>query len=692
MHSHDPSSSTFDWALPYQSMSRTADALRARPRGSAVRATAEAGSRTAAWTAALTLLIAVLTFWLAYDGGTYGEVRRTTVAIVLWWSLAFLIALGFLPFTRVPRALIVSAAALAGFALLALASTGWADSAERAVDEFARSALYVGVLVLAGLAATRGTLGRWVDGIALGIVATGLLALVSRLFPDLVSGREALRFLPSALARLSYPRDYWNGLAIFVALAFPLLLRAGLTARLPLGAAALGVLPALAAAIYLTSSRGGVVTAFIGIVLFVALAAGRLEAAGLAALALAGSAVAVAVVASRTELVNRPDSSAAVTQGRSAAVLVALACALTAAAYVLARRRLAGRDLGARVRLGKNARRAAMAGAALLAVAAVVAADPVERFERFKAAPPPAQGAGDEDPLAAHIVSGGSSGRWQQWETALDEFASAPVVGRGAGSYEAWWAQHGSLPGFNRDAHSLYFETLGELGLVGFLLLVVAFATGVLAGWERLTRARGAQRTTIAAVLAAFLAYAFAAGIDWMWEMTVVSLVGMTLLGLLAGPATLPRDLPAGAPVRPRWLPIALRAGAVACALAIVVVEMLTMLSRLHVERSQAAIRSGDVEAAVDDALTARRLEPWAATPYLQLALLEQDAGDLAAAREWIGEAIDRDPSDWRLWVVATRLETTAKAFDRARESLARARELNPRSPLFTDAGPGEAG
>src|SRR5205823_5184289 len=75
---------------------------------------------------------------------------------------------------------------------------------------------------------------RWNDGLALGIVAVGLLALGSRLFPAVLQGDEGLReYLPS-LTRLSYPLGYWNGLGIFVALAFPLLLAAASLDRRPL--------------------------------------------------------------------------------------------------------------------------------------------------------------------------------------------------------------------------------------------------------------------------------------------------------------------------------------------------------------------------------------------------------------------------------------------------------------------------
>jgi len=97
-----------------------------------------------------------------------------------------------------------------------------------------------------------------------------------------------------------------------------------------------------------------------------------------------------------------------------------------------------------------------------------------------------------------------------------------------------------SFPYFVRDAHSLYLETLGELGIVGFLLLAGTLATGLAVAVARLARARDPARAAVAALLGTLVAYLVGAGVDWMWELTAVTLVGVCALGLLTGPATLP--------------------------------------------------------------------------------------------------------------------------------------------------------
>ena len=60
---------------------------------------------------------------------------------------------------------------------------------------------------------------------------------------------------------------------------------------------------------------------------------------------------------------------------------------------------------------------------------------------------------------AAGAPGGGSSGAAPSTSSAASRCAE-----RGAGSYESWWAQHGSISYFIRDAHSVWLETLGELG------------------------------------------------------------------------------------------------------------------------------------------------------------------------------------------------------------------------------------
>ena len=634
---------------------------------------------------ALTLAVAGVTFLLGFDDGTYQLTDRSAVAIAAWWAVAVGIALKAWP-RRPPRATLVAAAALAAFALLTLLSLGWATSDEKAFHEFTRVLMYLGVLVLVALVVTRRTAASVADGIAIGIVAVTVIALASRLYWGDVGPGAPPSFFP-VRSRLHYPVNYWNGLAILAGLAFPLLLRAAVADRAAwLRALALVPVPAMTAAIYLTSSRGGYATAAVGVIVFCALTSRRLSAIVATALAGAGAALAVQGMLARDALVNGPLGSAqASSEGESAAVLLILLGLACAGLY------------WAWCRFGDwepRLPRAAQAGLAVAAVAvlavAVSAYDPVDKFETFKKPSGPDVGLVEGDFTRSHLLSSTGSGRWQLWTAAVDEWETRPFLGRGAGSYQSWWMEHASLPLFVRDAHSLWLETLAELGVVGLILLAIAFGAGFAAALGRL-RPVGRDRPLVAALAGVLAAFAVAAGIDWMWELSVVGLVALVALGMLVGRATAPAadgsppPAPARAPSRGHALlrARALRTAGVAVALAAILCVAVPMLSQDRLDESRAAAARGDAEGAIEAADDARGVQPWAATPYLQLALLEEQEGNVGEANRYIDEALERDRSDWSAWLVAARVQTKAGFIRKGRRSLREAERLNRRSQIF---------
>ena len=109
------------------------------------------------------------------------------------------------------------------------------------------------------------------------------------------------------------------------------------------------------------------------------------------------------------------------------------------------------------------------------------------------------------------------------WHVAWQQAGETPLAGRGAGTFELTWLEQQPIGASVRDAHSLYVETLAELGLIGLVLLSLALAPPLLV----------ASRTTSAAA-GAYVAFLLHAGADWDWEMPAV-----TIAGLLCGVALL---------------------------------------------------------------------------------------------------------------------------------------------------------
>jgi tetratricopeptide (TPR) repeat protein len=185
--------------------------------------------------------------------------------------------------------------------------------------------------------------------------------------------------------------------------------------------------------------------------------------------------------------------------------------------------------------------------------------------------------------------------------------------------------------------------------------------------------------------------FVLGSALDWVWQLPVVPIVALAALGLLVGPATLPRAGAPGPAPAPRAAPpnpppragFLARAALVLVAWLVVVAQAIPFLGNEEIGSSRRAAARGDLAEAVDHARSAQAIEPWAASPGLQLALAYEGLGDLANARRRLAEAIERDPQDWRLRVIDARLAVKAGDIPAARRALARARELNPRSRLL---------
>ena len=215
---------------------------------------------------ALPLLLAAAPFALAYANGGFDIATRSVAGDRRLVADRPRARLPVWPLERPPRAAIVSGCLLAGYALLVLASTLWSDGAEAAFVEANRASLMLGAFVVGVAASRRSDRVAWSDAFALATSATAVVALASRCFPGLFDDRGLAAFLPGWQERLSFPLGYWNGLAIFVALGVPPLLRRASASSGSHVARALGVaaLPPVGAVAFLAASRGGFATALVG--------------------------------------------------------------------------------------------------------------------------------------------------------------------------------------------------------------------------------------------------------------------------------------------------------------------------------------------------------------------------------------------------------------------------------------------
>ena len=119
------------------------------------------------------------------------------------------------------------------------------------------------------------------------------------------------------------------------------------------------------------------------------------------------------------------------------------------------------------------------------------------------------------------------------WKVALAAFRTNPLHGIGAQNFENYFYQHRSNTLRVAQPHSQPLQLLAELGIPGALLWLV-FAIWGLAGGA-ISRFRSQRRTDqalMAAVVTAALGWFIHSSVDWLWQLTAVSLPAMLLFGV----------------------------------------------------------------------------------------------------------------------------------------------------------------
>jgi hypothetical protein len=365
------------------------------------------------------------------------------------------------------------------------------------------------------------------------------------------------------------------------------------------GLAAIALVP-LAAVIALQQSTGVEVALGVGIGAYLLIAARPVRPLVLLVLPAVG-----AFVVDRSSSVVAPSPTGllgAAHQGHR--LMLALAC-LSAAQGVLARVPLpSGRRVPARL----------AAAGAIAAVACALVATPFA--------------------LRGHE-------RAHYWGVALHEARVNPVLGSGAGTFVDWWLRNRPVPQSALEAHSLYIETLAELGPVGLALLLVALGAPLAAAWRLRNDRFGPP------LIAALVVFDVAAAADFHWDLSAVTAPTVALGAAAAVHAGARRGL-----VRARIVVPALAA---------------LMLASILALAGNAAIDARNGTQAV-------RFAPYSSQAWKLLGDARRANGDLSGAAAAYRHATRLDPNDWTVWVALASVERG----EPRRSALAEAARLNP--------------
>ena len=105
------------------------------------------------------------------------------------------------------------------------------------------------------------------------------------------------------------------------------------------------------------------------------------------------------------------------------------------------------------------------------------------------------------------------------------------------------------------------------------------------------------------------------------------------------------------------------------------------------IEQSRESVRAGDLDQALDSARDAHGLQPYAATPKLQEAQVLELRDELAQAAAAARRATEAEATNWKTWLILSRIQAKREHTSSSIRALQHARELNPSSPLFNQVG-----
>ena len=613
---------------------------------------------------------------LALAGGGFDVSSRHIAGLAVWLVVVALLVFGAGSAVKPERPLYWAGGLIVCLSLLCAISSLWSGSVELSVIEADRVAVYLGFFIAAFLIVqTDERRQRFAEGLAIAVALVALLGLGGRLLPHVLD----VAVSTSSGPRLSYPLGYWNANGAICGIAVALLLWAS---RRAISAAlrwlSVAAIPVCLLALYFTYSRGGLLSLVVACGCLLALSRDRLWLLATLAIGAVGALPAVLAVQTRHSLADNLGGQAAIDQGVTVLLILLAGIALSLLLFAGLRweERREGGLSGRVVAISRNPRvLKGIALTAVLTVIAVVAAVGGRAWHQFSS--PDIQFPSNPQ---AHFADLSGAGRHEFYKVAIEAFGEKPILGHGAGTYQFSWNQLRSIELPVHDAHSLYLEAFTELGVIGGLLVIGLIGTLLWCAFAAWRAAPAPQRDRYAALLAAMLAFAVGAAFDWFWEIAAVGAVfflaaAVVVAARCAQIAADPRREEDGKADGRRF---GLTVTAVVLAWISAVALVGPLLVEHEIDSSQAAAAKEDFGAAVDHAETARSIEPWAATPYVQLGLLAERQGSYPAAIEHFGHAIERENRNWQWHYLRSRVEHEAGEAAAAKADLEKARELNP--------------
>ena len=653
-------------------------------------ATRRDSSRLVALVGAYLPVVATLAAIGAFSFVSGGYIFSSATIVVFVYGAGLIAWLWLAPRPLlIPKVYLVGLAAFAAFAVWEGLSVVWSVGPDLSWIAFDYASVYLLAAAAAAVIASGRVHLRVVGYGYLGVASVvAAYAFLGKALPDVVTHAHTY-------ARLDSPVGYWNVLALMMVMAIPVALAAAGQREHPvvLRATAAACLAVLLLTFFFSYSRGGYIALAVCLAVYFALATTRLG--SLLSLALAAGPVGLVLFHVRgLETVFSPttDDAMRTAQGHVLGRWALLAIAVVVVAQVVAalvhRRvqvprataRFVGAFLVVAIVVGVAAGAFVYAGSRGGMVHWVKG-----RYEAVIHDTDTRQAGGTPGRLLSL-----NSGRPSLWHEALKEFPYHPLTGTGAGTFRFTHYLFRSGSGVVKHAHSEWLNVLSELGLIGLGLFVVAIGAFVAAAFRRvLSDRRDADRSLLAAMQAAVLAFVIHMSWDWDWDMAAATLVFLLFAGTLAsylgarGRPNAPPDalsLRRGTDGGYGWVTRALTSGLLVL---ILVSWALPYSSGRAYSAALLASGNGRLAVAEADAREAHRLDPLTVDPLVTLALLQQQLGEGRAALSTLDQAVRLQPQNYEVYYQRGMLYTNVFGdYAAADQQLRIALRLNPYDAL----------
>ena len=586
---------------------------------------------------------------------------------------------------RAPAEVWIGVGLLAGFAVWCGITLLWSVAPERTWAHINRAVAYTLVLVLALTLAS--SLPRAIERFAYGWLAVALACAFYGLAGKIIPGVEVLGVSfnhTSQASRLRAPLEYWNALALVMVLAIPIALRmtTDATRRDPARLLGMFSLFVLVVTLGMTYSRGGIL-AFLAVVTVVTLLGGQ-RLRGLAV-------IAVTIVAAIPVLglsFSRPALKGLYVP-LDERVPDGILLGLVAAGSILALLIAGWGMLRLEERTDWSAERTQLVWRGLAATAAILLVMLLGAIAAYEGGPGEwaddawakfTETAKDNTSDPARLVSSNSGNRWVWWKEAAGAWSDKSVQGWGAGSFAVTHKMYRDVELPVVQPHNMPLQFLAETGIVGTLLVAGGLGFLLFCAFARVrAMASGRERDIAVALFAGAIGWVVHGLVDWDWDIPGVTVPALIFLGVLVGTPWRAGSAPhidRGSGTRAALLALACVAAAL-----LIVSAGLPMLADQKASDAQAVSANagaGELEDAAAEADLAARLDPTAVRPLFAASAIAQGRGRLFDARQFLLEAVDRQPYSAVAW--QRLLELALKTADRqgARAAARRLLELDP--------------